>query len=242
MATTYTNMGLKGWNLGTDFFNYAELDANFSKIDAHDHTGPPEGVQIPTGGIVDNAITTAKIADSQITSAKILDGTIAAGDIASNAVTTAKILDANVTAAKLATNAKTSFFRASMLASQTLTTSFVDLSGATLTFTPAVASVALIFSIFDFDATALPGETVTMDGKTLVDGVDQGDFASIYANAQSATGASNGRSRGAATQVYTTALTAASHTIKLQGRMQNGASGGNVAQDSTSILVVVFPA
>jgi len=59
-------------------------------IDAHNHTSG-KGVQVPTGGIADSAVTTAKIATDAVTTAKIADAN----------VTTAKILDANVTQAKL---------------------------------------------------------------------------------------------------------------------------------------------
>ena len=59
---------------------------------------------IPTAGLADDAVTTAKITDANITTAKladnavvtgkITDGTIASGDIADDAVTQAKIADA----------------------------------------------------------------------------------------------------------------------------------------------------
>jgi len=74
-------MSLKSWNASSDLFSYTELDANWSKVDAHDHT-TGKGVQIPSAGIATGAVT--------------------ATQLASNAVTTAKITDANVTDAKLA--------------------------------------------------------------------------------------------------------------------------------------------
>jgi hypothetical protein len=78
----------------------------------------PEWGQVPTAGIADSAVTSAKIADGTIvagdiadgaiTSAKILDGTIATGDLADSAVTSAKIADGTIVAGDLADGAVTS--------------------------------------------------------------------------------------------------------------------------------------
>jgi hypothetical protein len=80
MSTTTSNMNLLIPSAGdTDYPTSAS--STITSVDSHDHTSG-KGVQIPTGGIADAAITTVKIG--------------------ANAVTTAKILDANVTKAKLA--------------------------------------------------------------------------------------------------------------------------------------------
>lgn len=63
MAQTLPNMGLRAWNLPGDNFNYTELAANWTKVDNHDHTSG-KGVQIPSAGIADSAITVAKVAGS----------------------------------------------------------------------------------------------------------------------------------------------------------------------------------
>lgn len=72
--------------------------------------GSYQQVVMPTAGILDGAITTAKVANNAITDVKIQSGGLTASSIATNAVTTIKIADANVTTAKLAdssvTNAK----------------------------------------------------------------------------------------------------------------------------------------
>lgn len=64
----------------------------------HTHTGGADGTQIPTGGIVDLAITTAKLAAGAVTDVKVADvattkltGTIATGQIANSAVDSNKI-------------------------------------------------------------------------------------------------------------------------------------------------------
>lgn len=77
MSTT-TNMGITKW-AGSDHFSYSQLATNWDKVDAHDHTSG-KGVQIPTAGIANNAITSAKIADGAIVNADInasaaIDGT-----------------------------------------------------------------------------------------------------------------------------------------------------------------------
>ena len=56
------------------------------------------------GQLLDDAVTTTKIADGAVTGAKIADGTIVAAEIADDAITTAKILNGNVTSAKMDTN------------------------------------------------------------------------------------------------------------------------------------------
>jgi hypothetical protein len=60
MITT-NNMGLKVWNLTTDAYNHEQLADNWKKVDEHYH-GDGTGVPIPTSGIQDGAITSAKLA------------------------------------------------------------------------------------------------------------------------------------------------------------------------------------
>lgn len=63
MAFTSPKMGLSVWNLLTDPYDHAQLADNFSKIDLHDHT-PGRGIQIPTEGLADGAVTAAKLAST----------------------------------------------------------------------------------------------------------------------------------------------------------------------------------
>lgn len=63
MAFTSPKMGLNIWNLLSDPYDHAQLADNFSKLDLHDHT-PGRGIQIPTEGIADGAITQPKLAAS----------------------------------------------------------------------------------------------------------------------------------------------------------------------------------
>jgi hypothetical protein len=55
----------------TDYVD--KIENSINSIDAHDHTST-KGVQIPTGGIVDLAVTTGKIAAGAVTAAKLAAG------------------------------------------------------------------------------------------------------------------------------------------------------------------------
>lgn len=77
MATTTANMSLVAWDQNNDLYDHDQLSDNFVKIDAHDHTST-KGVQIPTGGIEDDAITAAKVATGAITATKIAAGAVGA--------------------------------------------------------------------------------------------------------------------------------------------------------------------
>ncbi len=63
MAFTTAKMGLKIWNLLTDLYDHTQIADNWAKVDYHDHS-PGKGVQIPTDGIADGAITATKLAAS----------------------------------------------------------------------------------------------------------------------------------------------------------------------------------
>ena len=83
-------------------------------IQTHKHTGTStdDGVKIPTDGIEDNAVTSAKIADRAVTKEKLADevkeAIKEAGAIPDGAITTPKLADRAVTKEKLAGNAVTS--------------------------------------------------------------------------------------------------------------------------------------
>lgn len=81
MALT-PNMGLVKWDKLSDPYDHAQLAGNFDAVDAHDHT-TNKGVQIPTGGIKDLAITTPKLADGSVTTIKLADGSVTSTKIAS---------------------------------------------------------------------------------------------------------------------------------------------------------------
>jgi hypothetical protein len=82
MAATLPNMGLKQWNLATDTFSYSELSTNINLIDQHDHSSG-KGVQIPSGGIANGAVTLAKLATNSVDATKILDASVSDAELAS---------------------------------------------------------------------------------------------------------------------------------------------------------------
>jgi hypothetical protein len=92
---TLDNFAGRGW--------YRTTDGNFFVYSAGDY----QQVVMPTAGIANGAITTAKIAAQAVTDATIQTGGLTAASIASNAVTTVKILDGNVTTGKVADSAIT---------------------------------------------------------------------------------------------------------------------------------------
>lgn len=83
-------MSLTAWNTGTDFFSHTELAANWTAIDVHDHTSG-KGVQIPAGGLANNAVTTGSIAAAAVTSAKLANDSVGGAQIVTNSVGPAEI-------------------------------------------------------------------------------------------------------------------------------------------------------
>lgn len=66
MPVTTTYMSLVTWPAVSDFFDHTVLASNFTAIDAHDHTSG-KGIQIPTGGILDAAVTPPKVSGLHVT-------------------------------------------------------------------------------------------------------------------------------------------------------------------------------
>lgn len=85
MSQNLPEMDLDVWNLGGEHFNYAELLANFQKINAHDHT-PGKGNLIPTAGIANLAITAAKLGDLSVTTGKLGDGAVTDAKLATRII------------------------------------------------------------------------------------------------------------------------------------------------------------
>jgi hypothetical protein len=98
-----------------------------------------------TVGINSNALFSAGVVDAAalasdaVTTVKILDSNVTTGKLASNAVTTVKVTDANITAAKLEASLPRGAVAApvQVTANQgSISSSFVDLTSLTITFTP----------------------------------------------------------------------------------------------------------
>ena len=112
-STGQTATVLQGGGSGTT----VSMPASTVAIVYADGTGSNANVAKLDPTIVDDAVTTAKIANSNVTLAKMaansidsdqyVDGSIDAVHLATDSVTTAKIVDANVTTAKIASSAVT---------------------------------------------------------------------------------------------------------------------------------------
>lgn len=105
------NMGLTAWDLGADPYDHAQLAANFAAIDSHDHTAG-HGIQIPTDGILNAAITAAKLAGNAVVPAthiapdsipqsRLADNSVGPAELQDNSVDSAAIVNGAITADKL---------------------------------------------------------------------------------------------------------------------------------------------
>jgi hypothetical protein len=84
MRTT-VNLALTVWDDLDDPYDHNQLGANWDRLDQHDHS-PTNGVQIPTAGIKDRAVTTIKLGLDSVTTQEILNHTILGEDMADGAV------------------------------------------------------------------------------------------------------------------------------------------------------------
>lgn len=87
MSNPYVGANITGCNsptVGNDRSTYTGIiDTTMAAIDNHDHT-TGKGKQVPAGGIVDAAISAAKLATDAVTTAKILDGNVTLAKLASS--------------------------------------------------------------------------------------------------------------------------------------------------------------
>lgn len=103
MAVT-GNMGLTIWDLPADQFDHSLLANNLQAIDQHTHE-VGKGPQIPSGGLVNSAVVTAKLADLGVTTAKLADIGVTQAKLAKPSVGTLELLDGAVTNVKIGTGA-----------------------------------------------------------------------------------------------------------------------------------------
>lgn len=101
-----SNMGLQAWDLESDPYDHSELANNWVAVDGHDHSAS-RGAQIPTGGLVNAAVTTPKIADDAVVASKIPDGSIIQSKLANNSVGAPQIIDGAVGTPELADHSVT---------------------------------------------------------------------------------------------------------------------------------------
>jgi hypothetical protein len=105
------NMGLTAWDLGSDAYDHTQLASTISQIDQHDHT-TGKGVQVPTAGIANNAITSGKIAANQvlpnthiptdsIDQSRLAVDSVGNSELQPNSVLTENVVDGQITLPKL---------------------------------------------------------------------------------------------------------------------------------------------
>lgn len=223
MSSVTPYMSLVKWDNIADYFSHAQLAANFEAIDGHDHTSG-KGTPIGVGGIGSGAVGATSLQTDSVITAKIQDGAVTTAKLGSSVVTAGKLATAAATSPKVALTQST----APASANLTLSGSYQDIAGCSITFTPAVASVAVITGVFDLTATS--ASTSTLLGELQVDGVSQTGNA-VFA------GTANGQ-RGTVSRVWHVNLTAASHTIKLRASYSAGSGTANAT--NTQLSYVLF--
>lgn len=108
--------------------------------------------------------------------------------------------------------------------SLSLSGAYQDVPGTSLEITPAVASILKVTAVFEFRAGEVTAEYA---GTMRLDAADQTPLALL--------GVSNvSPSKATVVQVYSLALTAALHTIKMRARRSSGASGGTLGGEGST--------
>lgn len=74
-------MGLTAWTESDDPYSHVQFATNWNLVDLHDHTSG-KGKQIPTAGIVDRAVTKAKLAEPAVDTFNYYDNSITAEKLA----------------------------------------------------------------------------------------------------------------------------------------------------------------
>ena len=193
---------------------------------------------VTTNHIRDSAITTAKINNSAVTSAKmgtdsvladaIQAGAVGTAELATNAVTAGKILDGEVGTAELAANAATQYSAALGGSDVTITsvTTYTDLTDMSVTLTSTGGPLLVFFSgSFEY--------TTTIDDRMRV-GVKLDSDTTID---KSTTEESQGGKRNNSFIHYFAGASAASHTIKVQWKLDNVSTTGRSYADRTLVVV-----
>lgn len=98
------NMGLTIWDQLSDYFNHAELAANFEALDNHDHTSG-KGKQLPEGALAPDSVTGANLKDNSVTGNKLVNGSVSAAKLGASVIGSANLQDGAVTSAKVANDA-----------------------------------------------------------------------------------------------------------------------------------------
>lgn len=189
---------------------------NHPLLNAHRHSQEREGyLYIYRAGIGWQAEAAASaIPASTITSSHIVDATIATADLADESVTSRKL-------------APTIIRETCTAGGATSSTTETDVTGCTSTFTPAIASVAKVTAYYD-----LTGDTLADIYQLLldVDAANEVTLAPFYVDV-----ATHG---SMICMGWVLALTAASHTIKMQVKRAVGSGTATFTTNSKLIIEI----
>lgn len=114
--------------------------------------------------------------------------------------------------------------RAAATSSLTTTLNYSDVPGASVTFTPAIAGYALVMITVDCSMSS----GGLLSAKLVVDGTAESEEALIQAP--------SGTARATVSQTYRVSLSAASHTLKIQGKYI--VTGGTIYNPHTTISYI----
>lgn len=168
-----------------------------------------KGTALPT-----DTVTTASITDANVTTAKIADLNVTTGKLADEGVTSRKIAPTVIIESctgDVTLNAGT----------------YSDITGCTTTFTPDIASYAMVWAYVDFRAASAANDVFQVDLD--VDASNQ--TPAIFYGVPTSAG------RFTLSQFWLISLTAASHTLKLEGKRTSGTGTAVVEADSTRLVV-----
>lgn len=90
------NIGLTIWNSIEDDFDFGQLEDNWIALDLHDHS-PERGVQVPSAGIANQAITSTKLGLLSVATEHLQNGAVTTNVIANEAVGTDQIQPYSIT-------------------------------------------------------------------------------------------------------------------------------------------------
>lgn len=222
-------MGLVKWDSVNDYFNHGQLAANFTALDAHDHTAG-KGKQIPAGGIEDQAISASNLSDEVYTQLgeNLAEESIISKTIHREAITTEKIANDAVTSGK----AKITCGVVKATADVTLSETLKDITGVTLTLTPTVSSNLLVLTYMGLNM----GESSQGFGVVTLDGTSQEGIEPYFGLFNPLDPPLEAAGSGA----YLLSLSGASHTIKLRGRIFG--STGVAKASRTGFAYILFAA
>lgn len=188
--------------------------------------------------IGNDKVTSAMIATDAVGSAEIAADAVGSSEIAANAVSSSELADAAATSRKVQLSYGTAAASSTLTP---LTGSYQDVPGATVTFSPAVASVAFVTAVvyYAFSTASSTIDQVALT-RLVVDGVAQSALAVGAVEAKFDNTGPSPNVGFTATQTWPITLTAASHTLKLQSSSSSLNGTTTVQSGYTTLSYILF--